>query len=175
MTPAQMKIYQPGDEDLDGPHPSILVRGRRKGKGAPPRRKPLLPEAVAAIRFAIAVGALGVKFSTSSMRKAFLRARDAAEAELKAINPKVDLADMRLYDLRHCLGSLYFKATKSLSVTGALLDHTHERTTYRYALSEIPPHLQIASDAAQAILAALPADVAPAAAVKPATTLRRVK
>ena len=177
VTPAQIKLLEPGDLDLDGPHPSVLVRGRRKGKGAEPRRKPLFPEAVEALRLFVQVGAWG-PFSTSSLRKTFIRARNAAEVELHQVDPTVDLSKVRLYDLRHSFGSLIFKATGSQSVTGDMLDHKHERTTRRYTLAEVQPHLKTANEAAARLLAALPPDpgaAPPIPAPKPARNLRRVK
>jgi len=85
--------------------------------------------------------------------------------ELNAADPtlNLDLSWFRLYDLRHCLGALYYEATGSRSVTGDILDHQQERTTRRYALAAVDPKLVAATEAAKQILAALPADTTEAA------------
>lgn len=184
LTPAQIKLLQPGDFDLDGPNPSILSRGRRKGKGAPPRRKPLLAEGVLAMRMFVAVdaftrdeeGRLGFgTFSTSSMRKTFLRARNRAEAELRKVDPTVDLSSVRLYDLRHSFGGLIYDSTGGDQVaTQKWLDHRHLRTTDRYTLRQVEPHLQRAAEAAQKALAALPPEPSTSES-KPTTSAQRAK
>lgn len=146
VTPAQMKLIQPGDLTLDGPNPSILVRGRRKGRGVAPSRKPLLPQGVEAFRLFVAAQAFG-PFATTALRKVFVRARNRA-----AIALGVDLSDVRLYDLRHSFGSLVFEATGSDSVTGLMLDHTEAKTTRRYTLRAVPEHLRQAAIAAGRLL-----------------------
>jgi integrase len=171
VTPAQLKLVQPGDLDLDGPNPSVLVRGRKKAAGAPPAKKPLMPPAVTAFRDFIAADAFGT-FTRGSVRKTFVRARDLAEAELRKTDPKIDLSDMVPYDLRHSFGTLFFQLTGSDAVTGELLDQRSPRTTRRYRLAAVPAHLQAASDAAAAVLAALPPVVleAEAKTLPPTTT-----
>lgn len=148
VTPAQMKLIQPRDLDLDSPTPSLLVRGRRKGRGVAPSRKPLFPQAVDAFRMFLAANAFG-PFATTALRKVFIRARNRA-----AITLGVDLSDVRMYDLRHSFGSLVFEVTGSEAVTGLMLDQTQARTTRRYTLRAVPAHLQAASDAAGRLLAA---------------------
>lgn len=158
LTQAQLKLVQPGDLDLDSATPSVLVRGRKKGKGAPPARKPLMPQAVAAFREFVAVNAFGT-FTRGSVRKTFVRARTLAQAELRKTDPTIDLSDMVPYDLRHSFGTLIFQLTGSDAVTGELLDHRNPRTTRRYRLAAVPAHLQAASDAAAKVLAELPPTV----------------
>jgi integrase len=155
LTPAQLKLVQPKDLHLDDTPPNLLVRGRKKGKpGAVGfKRKPLLPLAVEAFRDFVAADAFG-PFTRGSLRKTFIRARDLAQAELRKVNPNVDLSDMVPYDLRHSFGSLIFQLTGSDAVTGELLDHKNPVTTKRYRLAAVPAHLQAATDAAAAFLAA---------------------
>lgn len=184
VTPAQLKLVQPGDLRLDDEKPSILVRGRKKGKpGAVGwKRKPLLPAAVDAFRDFVAANAFGT-FTRGSLRKTFVRARDLAQAELRKINPQVDLSDMVPYDLRHSFGSLMFQLTGSDAVTGEMLDHKNPVTTKRYRLAAVPAHLQAASDAAARFLAARPPADLPDTSTRhflkttenPFKTLRKVK
>lgn len=155
LTPAQLKLVQPGDLRLDDTPPSVFVRGRQKGQGADAARKPLLPAAVDAFRTFVAANAFG-PFTRGSLRKTFIRARDLAQIELRKIDPAVDLSDMVPYDLRHCFGSLVFQLTGSDAVTGELLDHKNPITTRRYRLAAVPAHLQAANDAAARFLASRP-------------------
>jgi site-specific recombinase XerC len=149
VTPAQIKLIQPGDLHLDDAQPWMLVRGRRKGRGAPPRAKPLLPEAVAALRDFVACDLFG-RFDVGVLRRGFKRARTRAAKELR-----VDLSAMRMYDLRHSFGSMLFAATGNEGTVGKMLDHTSARTTARYTMSAVPAHLADANAAAAALLAAL--------------------
>lgn len=155
VTPAQLKLVQPGDLHLDDTPPSLYVRGRQKGTGADPARKPLLPAAVAAFRDFVAANAYGT-FTRGSLRKTFVRARDLAQVELRKLDPAVDLSAMVPYDLRHCFGSLMFQLTGSDAVTGELLDHKHPKTTRRYRLAAVPAHLLAANEAAARFLASRP-------------------
>jgi integrase len=155
VTPAQIKLIQPKDLHLDDAQPWMFVRGRRKGKGAPPRAKPLLPEAVAALRDFATLDLFG-PFDRGVLRRAFIRARNKAAKDLR-----VDLSEMRMYDLRHSFGSMLFAATGNEGTVGKMLDHTSARTTARYTMSAVPAHLQDANVAAAALLAALlPEDAA---------------
>lgn len=155
ITQAQLKLVQPDDLSLDGDAPSILVRGRRKGRGAPPVRKPLLPDAVAAFRVFIEADAFGT-FQRGSLRRAWIRARDLAQVELRQTDPLADLSDLKPYDLRHCFGALIYQLTGSDDVAGDMLDHQQKKTTRRYRLAAVPAHLQAANAAAAKLLAGLP-------------------
>lgn len=78
--------------DVDFDNASMLVRRRKKGRGARPRRLPLLPQAVSAFRALDEGGAWGA-FSGGSLRKTFLLATEKVRRQGIAIPP------IRPYDL----------------------------------------------------------------------------
>jgi integrase len=118
------QIAQITAEDVDAAIATkvLAVGPRRKGRGAPGRAIPVTPEVSIALEALRATGALG-RFSSSSLRKAFLRACKKAGLP----------SDLRPYDLRHTVGTELYRATQDLRTVGRLLGHTDLRTTERYA------------------------------------------
>lgn len=117
-------------EDVDLVIGSMLVRRRRKGKGAKSRLQPLLPEAIEAFRQLDAANGWGA-FSGASVRKSFV----LAVGKLKKAG--VPLNGVRVYDLRHTFAGLVFRATRSREAVKDLLQHESLRTTERYVLSAV--------------------------------------
>lgn len=133
LTYAQLQGLTAADVDLEAA--TMLVRRRRKGKGAAPRRLPLLPEAVEAFRALDAAKGWG-EFSGASVRKTFLVAAGKVRRELAAEG--VELPLIRPNDLRHSMGTLVFRATADLAAVAELLQHGSVKTTRRYALAGVP-------------------------------------
>lgn len=123
LTYAQLGRMQREDVDLEGG--TMLVRSRRKGRGAKPRRLSLLPQAVAAFAALDAAGAWG-PFSGASIRKSFLLAAR-----------KVGVSGIRPYDLRHSFGTVVYRATQSREAVRELLSHGTLKTTERYTLDAV--------------------------------------
>lgn len=126
LPPATIMRLEPSHVDLR--RRTVWVPGRRKGAGTPGQVRPLTRQAVAAFRAFAKARAWG-RFSTSTVRRAFLKAVAAIQKE----HPKWQLAGVRPYDLRHAFGTAVFRATGDLHVTGSLLGHVDTRTTLRYA------------------------------------------
>lgn len=145
---AQLKLLTPADVDLEAG--TMRVRARRKGKRKRraqdrPRATvlPLTPQAIDAFKTFDALGCWG-PFSNSSMWKAFQRA---------CATLKIDGAGLSPYWFRHSFGTAVYSVTRDLRATGALLGHRHPRTTERYTLAAVPPHLAAAIAAVAPILA----------------------
>jgi integrase len=120
---------------------TVLVPARRKGKkhrrahDRPlPQLLPLLPQAIAAFQEFDRLDCWG-PFSNSSMWKAFQRACKTLK-----------ITGLRPYDFRHSLLTAVYDATHDLRVTGQLGGHRAERTTKRYTLAAVAPHVQAALD-----------------------------
>lgn len=137
LTYSQLGRLSPADVDLEAG--SMLVGRRRKGKGARPRRLPLLPQAIDAFRALDAAKAWG-SFSGASVRKTFVLAAKKVRAELA--KDGVVLPLIRPMDLRHSMGSLVFRATGSREAARELLQHESIRTTERYTLAAVSEVLQ---------------------------------
>lgn len=129
--------------DADGQETggTILVPPRRKGRkwqraaDKPlPELLPLVPPAAAAFREFDRLDCWG-QFSNSSMWKSFQRAAKG-----------LGLVGLRPYDFRHSMGTAIYAETRDLRVTGILLGHRAERTTKRYTLAAVAPHVQDAID-----------------------------
>jgi len=131
LPPAMVKKLKAKHVDLKGA--TLTIEGRKKGKGAPAIRLPLLPEAVEAFKALEAAGGWG-PFSTSSVRASFNR----------AVKKVCTLTGLRPYDLRHSFGSRVFLTTGNLNATGDLLVHADKRTTRRYTLAAANPVLTAA-------------------------------
>jgi len=126
------------DQDKDGQETggTILVPPRRKGRKH--RRAadkplsellPLIPAAAAAFREFDRLDCWG-NFSNSSMHSAFQRACKT-----------LGITGLRPYDFRHSYLSAVYQETKDLRVTGQLGGHRSERTTRRYTLAAVAPHV----------------------------------
>lgn len=157
VTQAQLVFIKPSDVHWDTSE--LSTPGRHKGQGTRARRKPLSAQGLAAFRMYDAADCWGRTPSRSSLRKFFIRARDAAVAELRETHPKIDwssAAEMLPKDLRHSFATLTYQQTGSLSVTQELLDHAERSTTLRYAQGALPAHLKAAGAAIDAAFKALP-------------------
>lgn len=136
---AQVKLLTPADVDLEAGTVRVVARrkGRRK-RGAHdrpiPTLLPLIPPAVEAFKTFAALNCWG-PFSNSSMWKAFQRACKTLRIE-----------GLRPYDFRHSLLTAIYEETRDLRVTGRFGGHRTERTTGRYTLAAVAPHVQAAAD-----------------------------
>jgi integrase len=131
----------PQDPDGRETGGTVLVPARRKGKkhrrasDKPlPQLLPLLPQAAAAFREFDLLNCWG-PFSNSSMWKAFQRACKTLK-----------IVGLRPYDFRHSMLTAVYDETKDLRVTGQLGGHRSERTTKRYTIAAVAPHVQAAID-----------------------------
>jgi integrase len=112
---------------LDDPLPWVWMGGRKKGRGTKGVAQPLTEEGAAALRALADADGLG-PFSTSSMRRSFLRA--AKKLGISA----------RPYDLRHSYADEILEKTDgNLPVTQMLMRHKDQRTTLRYVQRAIDP------------------------------------
>lgn len=107
-------------------------RMRRAGDRPLPRLLPLLPQAVAAFQEFDRLQCWG-NFSNSSMRKAFINACAT-----------LGLTNLRPYDFRHSLLTAIYAETRDLRVTGLFGGHREEKTTKRYTVAAVAPHVQAA-------------------------------
>lgn len=125
LPPATLARVQPADLDLDAG--TLYVRPRRKGEGAPGMTLQLLPEAVAAFRQWLFIGAWG-KFSSGSVWKTFARAvKHARKAGI--VLPD----DLRPYDLRHTFLSWLLEMTGGdIMAVKEYAQHADMRSTLRY-------------------------------------------
>lgn len=126
---------------------TITVTARRKGRKVLraqdrplPQQLPLVPQAVAAFREFDRLKCWGA-FSNSSMWKAFQRACR-----------QIEISGLRPYDFRHSWGSMVYAETHDLRTTGALLNHRSERTTRRYTIAAVAPHIAAALERVRAKL-----------------------
>jgi integrase len=56
------------------------------------------------------------------------------------------IVGLRPYDFRHSMLTAVYDETKDLRVTGQLGGHRSERTTKRYTIAAVAPHVQAAID-----------------------------
>lgn len=144
IPPAQIATLTPADVDLEAG--TVLVRPRRKGKGAPPSRHPLTAKGLEAMRAFTEADAWGA-FSTSSVHKRFraaiARLCDRLESDPQTkdagVSLRVQLADARPYDLRHSFLTQVQIHTGERSTVQAFGAHADARTTARYTLAAVPP------------------------------------
>jgi integrase len=150
ITYAQMMRLEMSDLRPGG----VFVKRRRKGKGSAGRVKPLNAEAQLALDDFIAAGCMGEQFSASSIWQSFQFACRAVERDAANAGHPISLAGIRPYDLRHCYGTIVFETTGNLQTVMELLDQRSLKTARRYALGAIPAHLEAASKAVEARIAA---------------------
>jgi integrase len=145
---AQLKALDRGDVtlfplDADGHETGGTMRviARRKGRKKRraqdrrmPRLIPLIPPAAAAFRQLDRLNGWG-NFSNSSMWKAFQRACRT-----------LGIDGLRPYDFRHSLLTVVYQETKDRRVTGHFGGHETGRTTDRYTMAAVAPHVQAAAD-----------------------------
>lgn len=146
LSHSQLMALQPSDVDLEAGTMRLVARRkgrklRRAHERPLPDLLPLLPPAVAAFRDFDRLQCWG-RFSPSSMWKAFQRACR-----------RLGLTGLRPYDFRHAMGSLLYGETRDLRVTGRFLGHRSDRTTRRYTLTAVAPHVAEAAAKVQARLA----------------------
>jgi integrase len=144
----QLAALKKDDVDLEAA--TVAVTSRRKGRKLVraqdkplPQLLPLVPQAIEAFRAFDRLGCWGM-FSNSSMWKAFQRACKT-----------LGITGLRPYDFRHSWGSMIYAETRDLRTTGALLNHRSERTTRRYTIAAVAPHI---ADAVAKVRAKLEAD-----------------
>lgn len=154
LTRDQVTLFEP---DADGHETggTLLLPARRKGKKPKraqdkplPTMVPLIPQAAAALRAFDRLDCWG-PFSNSSMWKAFTRACG-----------RLGLEGLRPYDFRHSYLSAVYAETRDLRVTGHLGGHRSDRTTKRYTIAAVAPHLQAAAEKVATRLASVLAPTA---------------
>lgn len=146
LPPAQIMALTEADVNWD--EPSVLVKGRKKGKGSRTARLPLSPKGVDALRAFFAGDATG-SFDTTSARRVWWRAiqsmcsrlartdRAAADALLASLR----LVRARPYDLRHSYLTQIQLAGRNLHATQQLAMHSDSRQTQRYTLAAVNQQL----------------------------------
>lgn len=122
---------------------TVLVPRRNKGKKSrrarrrQEQRRPLLPQAVAALKRLFALGANRPFSSTSlgrSMRRAIRTANVARAAQQLPAIPET----ITVYDLtRHTFGTEAMRASKNLKAVQGLMGHADINQTARYAMAAV--------------------------------------
>ena len=125
------------------------------GKGGRSRTIPLSAPAAEALADLEAAGAIG-PFSTSSVRRAFVRA--AAQLGIHGVRP---------YDLRHSYGTALYRVAGDTRLVKDVLGHSDTRMTERYTLGHVPEAMRLATSRLEEHLEA---PDAPSAARKRAAT-----
>lgn len=110
---------------IDLKRAELRVTARKKGAGSPARTLPLTPQGVAAFKELIRCHAFG-KF-----------ARAAAGRVLHRACRRVNVAPIRLYDLRHSFGALLYRTTRDLPTVARFLLHSSLASTARYAMAAV--------------------------------------
>ncbi len=120
---------------------TVLLPPRKKGKKRRraqdkplPELLPLIPPAAAAFREFDRLNCWG-DFSNSSVWKAFQRA--CATLKIEGLTP---------YDFRHSYLTAVYEETKDLRVTGKMGSHRSDRTTKRYTMAAVAPHVAAAAE-----------------------------
>lgn len=156
LPPAQvMRIHR---SHIDFDHGTLLTTPRRKGKGAPARRLPLLPRAVEVLRAFDRANCYG-PFSTSPVRRAWEEAKRKVLETITEATSRELIAGLRPYDLRHTFLSEVYRHSGDHRAARELGLHSDERTTNRYTGAAVSERAQ---KAVQALQAAYPAATAAA-------------
>lgn len=147
LPPAQIMLLSEADVNWD--EPSVLVKGRKKGKGSRTARLPLSPKGAVALRAFFAADATG-PFDTTSARRVWWRAIQtmcdrlaqttdqlAADALLESLRQ----VRARPYDLRHSYLTQIQLAGRNLHATQQLAMHSDSRQTQRYTLAAVNQQL----------------------------------
>lgn len=111
---------------------TLTAPRRRKGKGTKTRTLPLSPDALAAFKLLTRYDGWG-PFSKDSLRHSLHRACVTAGV------PK-----LRAYDLRHSFATAAYQASGDIRAVQALLDHSDQKLTDRYALGAFDPRMRSA-------------------------------
>lgn len=139
LSHSQIKRLTASDVDLEAG--TVRVIARVKGRKAQRAHQQPLPQLLplssqhavdAFARFAD-LNCWG-EFSNSSMWKSFGRACR-----------RIGLEGLKPYDFRHSFLSMVYQETRDLRVTGTFGGHRSERTTKRYTLAAVAPHVQDAA------------------------------
>lgn len=146
----QLSLLKPSDIGWDDS--SVLVQGRKKGKGSKTVRLPLTPQGLDALRELFAANAGGT-FSTSSVRSCWWRAIHTMVDRLALVDFRSarDLLfslrkiGARPYDLRHSYLTEFYLATGNLKATQDAAMHRDRRMTERYTLAAVDPSLRAAA------------------------------
>lgn len=146
LPPAQIMGLR--EEHVHWDEPSVLVQGRRKGKGSRTVRLPLTPQGVDTLRAFFAGGAAG-RFDTTAARRTWWRGIRTMVDRL-ALTDYVAARELlrslqrvraRPYDLRHSFLTEAQLAGKNIHATQQLAMHADSRQTQRYTLAAVQPQL----------------------------------
>lgn len=128
LRPSELMRYRP--EHWDRTTQTLVVY---TGKGGRTRTIPLNAPAAEALADLEALGAIG-PFSTSSVRRAFVRA--AARVGIHGVRP---------YDLRHSYGTALYRVAGDTRLVKDVLGHADTRMTERYTLGHVPEAMRLAT------------------------------
>ena len=128
LRPSELMRFRP--EHWDRTTQTLVVY---TGKGGRTRTIPLNAPAAQALADLEALGALG-SFSTSSVRRAFIRA--AARLGIHGVRP---------YDLRHSYGTALYRVAGDTRLVKDVLGHSDARMTERYTLGHVPEAMRLAT------------------------------
>ena len=153
LRPSELMRYRP--EHWNRTAQTLVVY---TGKGGRTRTIPLSAPAAEALADLEAVGAIG-PFSTSSVRRAFVRA--AARIGIHGVRP---------YDLRHSYGTALYRVAGDTRLVKDVLGHSDTRMTERYTLGHVPEAMRLATSRFEEHLEV--PDAPPAIAKRPARGAR---
>lgn len=146
LPPTQIMLLAEADVHWD--EPSVLVKGRKKGKGSRTARLPLTEMGVDALRAFFAGNATG-PFDTTSARRVWWRAiqtmyRRLAETDEAAADKLLaELKQLRArpYDLRHSYLTQVQLVGRNIHATQQFAMHSDSRQTQRYTLAAVNQQL----------------------------------
>lgn len=124
------QIGQIQESDVDFDRGTVLVQGRKKGKGTAARRVPISPAALAAFEMMRRFKAWG-HVDRWSLRRAIHAACDAA-----------GIPRIRPYDLRHTFGTRVYQSSGDIRAAQVLMGHSTPILTHRYTLAAVDPRLE---------------------------------
>lgn len=145
---AQIERLKPEHVDFDGM--TILVLGRKKGKGTRTTRLPLLEQGADALRLFFASGAVGKTYSASSAARSWWRGirtmvDRVALTDWRAAKAALDTLQAfkaRPHDLRHSFLTGFYMQTGDIRATQGMAQHADGRMTHRYTLAAVDPRLK---------------------------------
>lgn len=125
---------------------TVLVPRRQKGKKSrrarrrQERPRPLLPQAIAALKRFFSLEA-NRQFSSTSLGRSVKRAIRAANVVRAAKRLPLISESITVYDLtRHTFGTEIFRASKNLKAVQDLLGHSDINQSARYAMAAVTEH-----------------------------------
>ncbi len=128
-------------EDVDWTHARVNLGRRKKGRGMPPAWIPVVPRALAALRYFAKMQAWGT-FSNSTVHRDFTEALAIENARReKAKLPPV--SPMRVYDLKHSFGTW---AARIIKDDRALKELLRTQSIARYTQAALASRLDSARD-----------------------------